>query len=325
MIPCRDAAAYLGEALESVRAQTRPVHELIVVDDQSTDESVAIAKRFGATVLHTTPPGCTAMARNIGWRHASGELIAFLDADDRWRPRHLEVVAALLESHPTASLAFGSIEFIGMLSGRYTGHVPTTGSPVDARIAGAIICPAPQMTSIVPRHQLEAIGGFDERLKAVEDFDLFARLAHRGPFVAAHEVTGDYRQHAAQTTRFRRRQVFLENAMVRKRNVEALRGQVAPAQFEEMEQRLREIWVIELRESWWSATRSDFDRVLEAHDRVPDSARIARAWRLRRLLCWYPWALIAKGGRVVKRSKLWSGPMDAVWQRVRAILLEKPR
>ena len=117
VIPCRNGAEFLGEALDSVRAQTLAPLEVIVVDDRSSDASAEVARAHGATVLRTAEPGGTAVARNLGWRHARGELIAFLDADDRWRPRHLEVVSGLLASAPEAVLAWGSIEFFGLRAG----------------------------------------------------------------------------------------------------------------------------------------------------------------------------------------------------------------
>ncbi len=88
IIPAYNAAAYLEEALASVRAQTRSPAEVIVVDNGSTDDSQKIARRAGARVLLLERPNLSA-ARNEGIRAASQPWIAFLDADDLWHPDKL--------------------------------------------------------------------------------------------------------------------------------------------------------------------------------------------------------------------------------------------
>lgn len=315
VIPCRDGAAFLGEALASVRAQTRPADQVIVVDDQSTDESARIAREMGATVLRTVAPGGTAVARNLGWRSADGDLIAFLDADDRWRPRHLELVAPLLAPPTECVLAFGSIEFFGMLQGRYPDHVRADLTPVDAAAFSAIMCPVPQMTTIIPRRELEAIGGYDESLKAVEDFDLFARLARRGPFVGAPEVTGDYRQHTLQTTRFRQQQVILECLAVRARSVDALRDTLPEAEVRAMDARLRLFWDAALYDCWRDGNARIFDATLDAHALVPRSTLLKLKWRLRRIVFWPPWSILLRIGRRWKRSRFWTRALDSTTRR----------
>ena len=312
VIPCRNGAEFLGEALESVRAQTLQPDEVIVVDDRSTDSTAALARAYGATVLRTTEPGGTAVARNVGWRHAQGELIAFLDADDRWRPRHLELVSALLVQQPRAVLAFGSIEFFGILNGRYPNHVAANSEPVDARAFASAMCPVPQMTVIIPKRELEALGGYDETLKAVEDFDLFARLAHRGPFVGCHEITGEYRQHAQQTTRFRRRQVVMEYVLVSERSVNALRGMLPAAEIGRLDAQLLRYWNGMLGDVWRNGDGEVLDMLLSMTDHVPGSAEDARRWRLRRTFVWPVWNLVLRAGRLLKLRQIWNAARDTV-------------
>src|SRR5271163_3872861 len=85
IVPIRNYAAYLDDCLDSVAAQTFPATEVIVVDDHSDDESTQVAQqhRLGALVVQSQGSGASA-ARNTGARTARGELLAFLDADDRW-------------------------------------------------------------------------------------------------------------------------------------------------------------------------------------------------------------------------------------------------
>src|SRR5262244_3231712 len=88
VIPAYNAAAFIAEALESVRAQTRAAAEVIVVDNGSTDASPRLAEAAGACVLRLERPGVS-RARNVGIRAATQPWIAFLDADDLWQPDKL--------------------------------------------------------------------------------------------------------------------------------------------------------------------------------------------------------------------------------------------
>ena len=91
VIPCRNGAKYLGEAIESVLGQGRPEIEVIVVDNGSTDASASVAESFGAPVrLLRAPILGAAHARNTGVAAARGEFLAFQDADDVWAPGKLE-------------------------------------------------------------------------------------------------------------------------------------------------------------------------------------------------------------------------------------------
>src|SRR4051812_12252844 len=96
VVPCYNGEVFLAEALESISRQSRRVDEIIVVDDGSTDRSAEVAESWGATVIRQPNRGEGA-ARNRGIEAAKGDVIAWLDADDLWRPRHIEVVAGMLE------------------------------------------------------------------------------------------------------------------------------------------------------------------------------------------------------------------------------------
>ena len=105
VIPCFNAAPWIDAALASVAAQRLPVHEIVVVDDGSTDGSVKAIEASGVPVrLLRTGRAGGAAARNVGIRAATGDWIAFLDADDVWHPEHLERAMALL-GEEVASLA----------------------------------------------------------------------------------------------------------------------------------------------------------------------------------------------------------------------------
>jgi glycosyltransferase involved in cell wall biosynthesis len=102
VIPCYNAAAYVGEAVRSVLTQTLPPHEVIVIDDGSTDASATVLSEFGSsvTLVRQTNQGVAA-AVNLGVSKARGEAIAFLDADDVWLPDKLERQVAVLMAEPS--------------------------------------------------------------------------------------------------------------------------------------------------------------------------------------------------------------------------------
>lgn len=97
VIPCYNAAPYIGDCLRSVAQQTAPPTEIVVVDDGSTDGSLNAIRQSGVPVtLIQTDRANGAGARNAGIDAASGEWIAFQDADDLWLPNHLERAASML-------------------------------------------------------------------------------------------------------------------------------------------------------------------------------------------------------------------------------------
>lgn len=117
VIPAYQASRTLGRALESVRAQTRPADEVVVVDDGSRDgdELAAVAASFGPSVrLIRQDNAGAAAARNAGIDAASGDLIAFLDADDYWEPDKLRLQLDVLAVHPE----------VGLVAGRYYIQAP---------------------------------------------------------------------------------------------------------------------------------------------------------------------------------------------------------
>lgn len=109
VVPLYNKAPFIEEALESIFLQTLPAHEIIVVDDGSTDDGVARVESFvhrGIRLIRENNAGVS-VARNAGIEAATGDFIAFLDADDRYLPGFLACVAALAGDFPKASL-FGT-------------------------------------------------------------------------------------------------------------------------------------------------------------------------------------------------------------------------
>jgi glycosyltransferase involved in cell wall biosynthesis len=217
VIPAYNSAAHLPATLQSVFAQSTPPAEVIVVDDGSADETAAIARSFGATVLSLANGGPSA-ARNAGTKAASGEYIAYLDADDIWVPEKLAVQYAALQSYGRPAFSFTDFRLFddrGVYSAksellRRSGFRKTargTRGHADILITAegnrrpvlyeSYILPS---TALVRRSDALAVGGFDETLRAAEDYEFFLRLYNLVPAVVVLKPLLLYRQHAAQAT-----------------------------------------------------------------------------------------------------------------------------
>ena len=192
---------FLQEALSSVRAQTHPAIEVIVVDDGSPrPETVVAAAEVvpEARVVRQAPAG-PSVARNVGAAHASGRFLAFLDDDDRWDPDRIAACVARLEARPDAVLAY-----CGMRTIDADGRV--LGGPEQIAIAGRLDVARRRTGIILPNvlirtEAFAAVGGFHSRIRLAEDLDLVLRLAEQGSFAFEPRALVDYRAHDGNTTR----------------------------------------------------------------------------------------------------------------------------
>ena len=101
VIPAHNAEAWIGDAIDSVLTQTHAATEIIVVDDGSTDGTGARLREYGEKIRVVTQPNAgVSQSRNVGMRAARGEFIAFLDADDVWDPRKLELQVWAMRENP---------------------------------------------------------------------------------------------------------------------------------------------------------------------------------------------------------------------------------
>lgn len=196
IVPSFNHARYLRECLDSVLSQGHPATELIVVDDGSSDGSLDILKSYGDRLrLLRQQGGRQARARNLALAVARGELVAFLDSDDRWRAGRLGAAVAAFRAQPQAALVWADHAFIDD-RGRPLGERRWVSPGGDFRrvlIAGNPICNA---TVTVRRDVLDEIGGFDEAAPRVCDGAAWTQIAARGHrFVHLPQVLLDYRLH----------------------------------------------------------------------------------------------------------------------------------
>lgn len=199
IMPCFNAAPYMRQAVGSVLAQTHGHVELIVVDDGSTDGSDRIIAELAAAhpdqvrPLHTPHAG-PYPARNIGLKHARGSLIAFLDADDWWRPDTLSLLHAALDRH-AADLAYCGWQNVG--EGLQSApHVPPAYEDEDPVDHFVRTCPWPIHAALLRRQVVDRLGGFSERRFASMDYDFWLRtLALTRNIKRVPEVLAFYRWH----------------------------------------------------------------------------------------------------------------------------------
>jgi glycosyltransferase involved in cell wall biosynthesis len=183
LIPCRNAAPWLKDCLDSAFAQTWPRCEIILVDDGSTDASPGIARRFldrGLQII-SGPARNAAAARNCAYAHCKGSFIQYLDADDLLDPDKIEKQMHLLLQHPPATLASGVwIPFVSSPEVVTTPENPAFRdflNPVDFLIqhynGGGMMQPGAWLT---PRTLIEKAGPWNENLTLNDDGEFFARV-----------------------------------------------------------------------------------------------------------------------------------------------------
>lgn len=192
VIPVRDRAALLPEAIESVLGQTHPPDELLVVDDASVDDTPRVARAYGDRVTVLTADGSgPAAARNVGLAAATGTFIGFLDSDDVWLPTTLATQLALLEAHPEAAVAWSRGQW-RLLAG---------GTPLGGQPDGAVERIVGVNSMLFRRSALVALNGFDGSLRIGEDHDLVRRIRAAGlSIVEGEAVVAVYRRHAGNLT-----------------------------------------------------------------------------------------------------------------------------
>jgi len=180
VVPVYNRAEMLLEALESIRGQTLPPDEIIVVDDGSTDGSALKAATCpGVRVAGQRHLGVAA-ARNRGIALSRGRLIAFLDADDLWDPKKLKIQKGFMDRHPSIPLSHTAE--IWVRNGRRVNpgkkYRKRGGDVFRACLETCFIAAS---TVMARRELFETVGNFDESFPACEDYDLWLRIACRFP------------------------------------------------------------------------------------------------------------------------------------------------
>lgn len=188
VIPFYNGSKFIAEALATVRAQTHPAHEIVVVDDGSRPEEAAVLDEVAAApaagpaarAIHLERNRGACVARNIGILRATGTYIALLDCDDLWEPDKLEKQLRFLRENPgyravhTAMRNHGSEDFIHKTEVNFDDlvHFP---------------CPAFPSAVVIEREALFECGLFNPTKRACQDLDLFLRITSQFPIGVVDE------------------------------------------------------------------------------------------------------------------------------------------
>lgn len=205
IIPSYNYGRFIAEAIGSALGQSLAPAEIIVVDDGSADDTAEIVAGFGDAVRYIRQENSgVCVARNRGVAESSGELIAFLDADDIWEPTKLEKQAELFGRDGRIGLVHCGMREFDTDTGE-TIALHTDGMEGD--VADELILwersviIGPGGTIMVSREAFEAAGGFDPLQKCGEDWDLCYRIARRYRVGFVREPLVNYRSHGAAAHR----------------------------------------------------------------------------------------------------------------------------
>jgi glycosyltransferase involved in cell wall biosynthesis len=196
VIPCYRQAHFLPEAIESVLAQSYGQVEIVVVDDGSSDNVAAVARRFpGVRYVRQDNEGLSG-ARNTGLRETNGDCIVFLDADDVLLPDALAIGVQALVDHPECAFVFGHTQSFSDDGSPPTPYTPTfDGDYYESFLGGR--CVTAHHAVMYRRAAFEEVGVFDRTLDAAEDFDLYCRIARDYAVHCHGAIVAGYRRHGS--------------------------------------------------------------------------------------------------------------------------------
>jgi glycosyltransferase involved in cell wall biosynthesis len=225
LTPAYNAAATIGATLASVREQTLPDHEHLVVDAGSSDDSLEVIAQAAREdprirLLRSSEPLPAPVARNAGLAEIRSELVALLDADDLSLPHRHETQLEALRGDP-ALVAVGGLKLpidrAGLPLPMTAGDLPIPTTPACVRWILPLLCPTVASTTVFRTAALRAVGGFDPASPWADDYAILPALADLGPLAVLPIVVSRYRHHGPQLSNRNRLPQHLEVALLRQR------------------------------------------------------------------------------------------------------------
>lgn len=199
VIPLYNKEEYIVRTIQSVLGQTYSNFELIVVDDGSTDDSKSIVSSIADTRVRLVSQknSGSAAARNTGIRHSTGDIVAFLDADDQWMPTFLEEIVELSKKYPNVGI-YGtaySVYSENTLLRDNVWNAELGNRILSSYYAETALCGFPIFITssfAAPRSVLERVDGYQEDYRSGQDHDLFGRIALRYPIAYSPKICSRY-------------------------------------------------------------------------------------------------------------------------------------
>ncbi len=223
IIPAYNHERYIGEAIESVLAQTHRPLEVIVVDDGSTDSTAAVVAGFGDRVrLISQPNAGPAVARNHGAALANGAYLAWLDSDDLWRADKLEQQLAFLQAHPDVDICLTYlqnfwIDELAQEAERFKGSLRAQPLP------GYVFA-----TVLIPRAAYDRIGPSDVRLFHADGTEWMMRAIDGGAKIEVLPEVMTWRRYHHTNISLKDGSANLDTVlMLLKRHLDQMRGKVS--------------------------------------------------------------------------------------------------
>jgi glycosyltransferase involved in cell wall biosynthesis len=197
VIPCHNQARFLTDAIDSALRQTFPAVEVIVVDDGSTDDTVAVVRKYAAARLIEQRHQGAAAARRAGLRESRGEYLIFLDADDRLLPDAVGTGMESLAAHQEWAFVAGHVRLVHE-DGSPAGVPPQEHGDGDRYVellrSNYIWTPGAVMYR---RSVFDSVHPFDPSAGGSADYELNIRIARRFAIGCHHQIILEYRQHGA--------------------------------------------------------------------------------------------------------------------------------
>ncbi len=202
IVPAYNAQKTIFKTIESVRQQTHTDWELIIINDGSTDDTSQIAKSIEDSRIRVFdyPNGGVAMARNRGIEQATGDYIAFLDADDTWTFDKLELQLKALQQNPQAGVAYSWTYFLYEATGVCSPSEPVyhQGNVYTELLSNNFLCSG--SNPLIRSEAINCIGFFDPSFPHCADWDYYLRLATKYEFVVVPQHQIYYLQSANSMT-----------------------------------------------------------------------------------------------------------------------------
>ena len=180
IVPTYNRGYSISRALQSIEEQTQSVHEILVVDDGSTDDTQKIIsqKHPVVQVIKNPTNRGVSSARNLGISSSTGSHLAFLDSDDTWHPEKIEKQLQFFQQEPAVDINHCDEIWIknGKIFNQKLYHQKFGGDLFEQSLLRCMISPSAVM---IKKTLLAKYGGFDEDLPACEDYDLWLRITSR--------------------------------------------------------------------------------------------------------------------------------------------------